>query len=156
MTTELKQPRRDPGLGVLLTAALGAVPVGMLVAAGGALLDGRAAAAGAAVGAGLVLTVLAAGSFIVHVVARSMPSASLLVALLTYGLQLAVLTAVLVSFNRSGALGEDLHAGWLATGLIAVTLTWVVGQIVAGARARVPLFDLPEPAAADRREAGAR
>ena len=88
MTTETKQVRRDPGLGVLLAAAVGAVPVGMLVALTGALVDGRPAALGAPVGAGLALTVLVTGSFVVHVVAHLMPSASLLVALLTYGLQL--------------------------------------------------------------------
>lgn len=156
MTTETKQVRRDPGLGVLSVAALAAVPVGLLVVVAGALVDGRPAALGAAVGAGLVLTVLVTGSFVVHVVAHLMPSASLLVALLTYGLQLVVLTAALVSFDRSGALGDEMQPGWLAAGLVAVTLAWVVGQIVLSARARVPLYDLPEPTVADRHEAGAR
>lgn len=156
MTTETKQVHRDPGLGVLLAAALGAVPVGMLVVASGAVVDGRPAALGAAVGAGLALTVLVTGSFVVHVVAHLMPSASLLVALLTYGLQLVVLTAALASLDRTGALGDEMRPGWLAAGLAAVTLAWVVGQIVLGARARVPLYDLPEPAVADRHEASAR
>ena len=49
-----------------------------------------------------------------------------------------------------------MRPGWLAAGLVAVTLTWVVGQIVLGARARVPLYDLPEPVVADRHEASAR
>ena len=102
------------------------------------------------------MTVLASGSFVVHVVARAMPSASLLVALLTYGLQITVLGAALLSFRRSGDLGETLHPEWLVAGVVAVTLTWVVAQIWSGARARVLLYDLPAVPASGREEAGAR
>ncbi len=35
-----------------------------------------------------------------------MPSASLLVAILTYGLQVVALTAVMTSLDRNGSLGE--------------------------------------------------
>ena len=156
MTTETKQHSRDTALGVLMAAALGAVFVGIATAVVGGLVDGRSAALGAAMGAGLALTVLASGSFAVHVVARVMPSASLLVALLTYGLQLTVLTAALVSFDRSGALGDELAPGWLAAGVVAVTAAWIVGQIILGARDRVLLYDLPEPVSPDSHEAGAR
>jgi hypothetical protein len=75
---------------------------------------------------------------------------------LTYGLQLTVLTGALVSFDRSGALGDQLAPGWLAAGVVAVTAAWIVGQIVLGARDRVLLYDLPEPVSPDSHEAGAR
>ena len=143
MTTESKLDIRDPGLGSLLAAALVALAVGLLVVVVAAFLGGRPESLGAAIGAAMVLTVLATGSFVVHVVARAMPPASLLVALLTYALQIAVLGAVLLSLQRSGALGDTVHAEWLATGLVAVTLTWVVAQIWASTRARVLLYDLP-------------
>lgn len=156
MSTETKQDHRDPGVTVLLVAALAAVPVGALVAGIAALADGRDGALGAAVGAGMVLTVLVSGSFVVHVVSRVMPSASLLVALLTYALQIAVLGAVMLSFDRSGDLGETLHPEWLAAGLVVVTVTWVVAQIWAGSHSRVLLYDLPAAPASDREEAGAR
>jgi ATP synthase protein I len=156
MSTETKQDQRDPGLAVLLSAALGAMGAGLVVVVLAAALGGRSEALGAAVGAGVVLTVLLTGSFAVHVVAHLMPSASLLVGLMTYGLQIAVLTAVLVSFDRSGALGDTLDGGWLFAGLLAVTVAWVCGQVWLGTRARIPLYDLPAPSASGRTEAGAR
>ncbi|WP_185995817.1 hypothetical protein [Nocardioides campestrisoli] len=156
MSTETTQDHRDPGLAVLLAAALAAVGVGLLAVAAAAVVDGRPAALGAAVGAGAVLTVLVFGSFAVHVVAQAMPSASLLVAILTYGLQIVALTAVMTSLDRNGSLGETVSGGWLVVGVVAITLAWVIAQVWFGARARIPAYDLREPATDDRQEAGAR
>ncbi|WP_110182584.1 hypothetical protein [Nocardioides solisilvae] len=156
MTTETMQDHRDPGLGVLLQAALAACALGLLVVAVAAAAGGREAALGAATGAGSVLTVLVLGSFVVHVVAHAMPSASLLVALLTYGLQLVVLTAVLTSFDRSGALGETLHPQWLVGGVVTVVVAWVCAQVWLGSRARVLLYDVRPALPSGREEAGAR
>jgi ATP synthase protein I len=156
MTPESKRHPGDPGLVVLLGAALAAVGVGILVVALGAALGGRSGALGAAIGAGLVITVLALGSFVVHVVAAAMPSASLLVALLTYALQIAVMAAVFVSLDRSGDLGPVVDREWLAGGVIAGTLVWVAAQTWLSTKARIPLYDLPQPAPSSREEVRAR
>lgn len=156
MTTETKHRPRDPGLGVLLGAASVALGAGALLVLVAGLTGGRPEALGAAVGAGATITVLAFGSFVVHVVATVMPSASVLVALLTYALQIVVLGAVFLGLSRSGELGEGVHREWLAAGLVAGTLVWTVAQIWLGARARIPLYDLPVHAAGEQREAGAR
>ncbi len=153
--TSQRQPG-DPGLGVLLGAVLAAVGAGIAVVALAALTGGRPSALGAAIGAGLVITVLALGSFVVHVVAAAMPSASLLVALLTYGLQLAVLIAVFAALDRSGDLGTVVSRGWLAAGVIVGTGVWIAAQTWLSTKARIPLYDLADPAASEREEAGAR
>jgi hypothetical protein len=53
---------------------------------------------------------------------------------------------VLLVVKRSGALGTDVHAGWVAGTVIAATLVWLVAQIVAATRSRRPLYDLPTAA----------
>lgn len=124
------------------TTALVAVLLSGVVVAG--FLRGDAAGAGALVGAGLVLGVLGLGSLSVSVIARLMPAASLLFALLTYTLQLVVLLAVFVALERSGALGETLDREWVGGTLIAGTIGWMIVQLTVATRARIPAFDLPE------------
>ena len=84
---------------------------------------------------------------VVSVVARMMPSASLLVALMTYALQLLVLAICVAAIERAGVGAEDLSRGWFATAVIVVTLLWVVGQLVAATRQRIPVYDLGQEAA---------
>lgn len=149
MTTESKQGTRT-GLSPLLGAvAAGAVGVLVLVVAG-ALTDGRAAVVGAVSGGVLTLAVFALGIAVVGAVARLMPSASLLVALMTYALQLLVLAVCVAAIDQSGVDGETLSRGWFAAGVITVTLLWMVGQLVAFTRQRIPVYDTPaEPAPAE-------
>lgn len=142
MTTESKQDTRT-GLSPLLGAlGAGAVAVLVLVVAA-ALVDGRAAVVGAAAGGVLTLAVFALGVAVVTVVARLMPSASLLVALMTYALQLLVLALCIAAIERAGVSDADLSRGWFAAAVIAVTLLWVTGQLVAATRQRIPVYELP-------------
>ena len=99
MTTP-SQRRPSPVVihGAVALAAL--VPAALVVAIAG-LAQGADAALAAAAGAGVVAIVLLFGSTTVDLVAGAMPSASLLVAMMTYGLQLAVLTAFLVSASAA-------------------------------------------------------
>lgn len=141
MTTESK-PGPRTGLSPLLGAvAAGAVAVLVLVVAA-ALTDGRAAVVGAASGGVLTLVVFALGIAVVGAVARVMPSASLLVALMTYALQLLVLALCITAIDRAGVGSETLSRGWFAAGVIAVTLLWMVGQLLAATRQRIPVYDL--------------
>lgn len=124
------------------TALLVAVLLGAVVTAG--FMTGDAAGSGALVGAGLVLGVLGLGSLSVSVIARLMPAASLLFALLTYTLQLVALLAVFVALERSGSLGETLDREWLGGTLIVGTIGWMVVQLTVATRARIPAFDVPD------------
>jgi hypothetical protein len=108
---------------VLRTAALVAV---LLVAVlGAAVLVDRSAAYGAAVGAAVVLGVFGGGSVAVSVVARALPGASLLFALLTYTLQVVVLLVIFAGLDDAGMLGTRIDRQWLSGTVIAGTLAWI-------------------------------
>lgn len=154
MTTDSK-PGPRTGLSPLLGAVgAGAVAVLLLVVAA-ALTDGRPAAVGAAAGGVLTLLVFALGIVFVGVVARLIPAASLLVALMTYALQLLVLALCITAIDRAGVDAETLSRGWFAAGVIAVTLLWMAGQLVATTRQRIPAYDLPAEKSADPARADA-
>src|SRR5690606_30052297 len=70
------------------------------------------------------------GAVVVGIAAGLMPQASMLVALLTYTLQLLVLTLVFVAFHQEGADVSALSSSWLGLGMIAATLGWITGQLV--------------------------
>jgi hypothetical protein len=140
MTTESKTGPRN-GLSPLLGAlASGAVVVVVLVVVA-ALVSGRPGVVGAGVGGVLTLAVFSLGIAAVGLVARLLPGASLLVALMTYVLQLLVLALVVAAIGRADVDGETLSRGWFAAAVIAVTVAWVVGQLVAATRQRIPLYD---------------
>lgn len=129
--------------GALVGAAGAAAAAGLVTALLGAVSD-TPAALGALVGAGLALAVLASGAFAVDAVARILPAASLLVALLTYTLQVVVLGLAFVALSGSGLLEERLDRAWLGGAVAVTTLVWVLAQVVLATRARIPAYDLPE------------
>ncbi len=147
MTTETA--RRAPGApsgawGPLLAAAGLALVCGLLATLLGAVLTGSGAAFGALAGTGFVLAVFAFGSFAVQAVAQLMPAASLLFALLTYTLQVALMALVFVALTRSGALDGPLDREWFAGTIIVGAMGWILGQVVLTTRARIPAYDLTE------------
>ena len=145
MTTESKTgPRRglSPVLGAL---AAGTVAVVVLLVVAG-IVDGRPGVVGAAVGGVLTLAVFALGLAAVGFVARLLPGASMLVALMTYTLQLLVLAVVVTAIDRADTGAESLSRGWFAAAVIVVTLTWLAGQLVAATRERIPVYDSPSEA----------
>ncbi len=141
MTTELKQDTRTGGSALLGAATACAVMLAALAVAG-ALLADQAAALGALAGGGLALLVFAFGTSVVHVVSGLMPSMSLMLALLTYALQLMVMAMVLVALETSGVAGDALSRGWFTTGVILITLMWMAAQVWLFTKLRIPLYDL--------------
>ena len=128
-------------------AALAVLAVGLLAVVAAAVFATKAAVLGALVGGGLVLFFFGFGAVTVNVVAAQLPSASLMVAVLTYTLEVTLLALVFVALTGSGATDKDVDATWLGLTAIAGTLTWTFAQIVGATRARQPIFDLPEPGA---------
>jgi ATP synthase protein I len=145
MTTESKQDTRQvhpAGVSPLLGASVAGAVTVIALSVVAALVDGGRGLAGAAAGGVLTLVVFVLGIGLVNLAARVLPAASLLVALLTYTLQLLVLALAVVALERSGVAGEDLSRGWFAASVIAVTVLWLLGQVVAATKQRIPAFDL--------------
>ena len=152
MTTESKHSTRSGSSPLLGALGSGVVAVLLLVGAA-AVVDGRPAVLGALVGGVLTLLVFALGVGLVSLVARLLPPASLLVALMTYVLQLLVL-GVCVGAIDASVDAATLSRGWFAAAVIAVTALWVVGQLVAATRQRIPAYETREGAVAADESAG--
>ncbi|MGB0101130.1 MAG: hypothetical protein WBP61_12700 [Nocardioides sp.] len=144
MTTETAARPRVPGTRALVRAALATVVLGLAATLVAALTSGSAAAWGAAIGTAIVVGVFAFGSFTVNLVASVMPAAALIVALLTYTLQVVAMALVFVALSRSEALDASVDPAWLAGTVIAGTIVWLTVQVVVATTTRIPVYDLPE------------
>lgn len=142
MTTETPLSHPRVSARVLWVTGLVAAALGLALALFGLLLDGSAAAFGALVGSGLAVTVLWGGATVVDLVAGVLPSASLLIAVLTYGLQVVLMGLALLVLGRSGLLDSAVDRHWVGGSVIAVTATWLVAQITLTMRRRIPAYDL--------------
>ncbi len=142
MTTTAAQPDRT--LTVLRAGALWMLVSAVATTLVAALAGGSREALSALAGAGVVLVFFLFGMTIVSMAARVMPGASLMVAMLTYVLQVVAL-ALVAAQVPSTPVGEDIAAGWLAAGVIAATFAWMGGVLLA--TVRLPLTPLPGPRA---------
>jgi ATP synthase protein I len=168
MTTapQTTSPGPRPGVaGPLVRRALvTTVVLGAVLAGVGAIAAGTPAALGAAIGTAMVCAFFAVGALVLDVVAGLAPAASLLVALLTYTLNVVLVAVFFVTMKQSGLLDHDVDARWLAGGVIAATLAWLAAQVVATMRARIPVYEIGSSnrsgdtpsGAPDGPEAGAR
>lgn len=145
MTTETRPVTRDWGTAALVKTTLATALLGLGVTVVGALAVGSAAAYGAAMGTALVVAVFGFGTFTVNAVAALMPAASLMVALLTYTLQLVAMALAFVSLSKSGLFDETVDRTWLGCTVIACTLMWTMVQLVLSTSRRIPIYDLPDP-----------
>jgi len=132
-----------PGARVVVRAAALTGLAGALLVVVAAAVHGGEAAAAAAVGAGLVLLVVSFGTLSLHVVASAMPAMSLLVALVTYVTQLAIVLLVFLAITRGDVFSSDQARGWLAASMVLATVVWTAAHLVLTARERAPYFDLP-------------
>jgi ATP synthase protein I len=137
---------------VVRTAFVGTLAAGLAAVALAAVAAGGAAAAGVLVGTAMVCVFFGFGAVVLNVVAALTPAVSLLVALLTYTLQVTLMGVVLLALRRSGALVSAVDARWLAGTVIGGTLVWLGAQIYAHMHSREPLYDL----APTHPQAGAR
>ena len=158
MTTTASPPR-GRNLRVLLMAGgcvAAALAVTTLV---GGLADGSRGALGVLAGGGITFALLLFGLVTVMAGSALAPHASMLIALMTFLLQVALVATAFVALGSSVLVGTTLSSGWLATGVIVTAVAWMVGHLVGTARARIPAWDvdLPGPAEGSRssREVGA-
>lgn len=130
-----------PGLRVLVVASL----AGLVVVASTTLVagwwHGGDAAAAAGVGGGVALAVFGVGTLVVHLVSGLLPQMSLLVALLTYTLQLLVMALVVTGLADTSIADTATSRGWFVAAVIAVTLGWLITQVWQATRLRIPAFE---------------
>ena len=128
------------GLAVNLVGAGLVVVVGALVAAVGAGLGlavgGRPQVLGAVLGAGLMTGFYLFGTVTVGLVAAYAPRASLLVALLTYVLQVGALALVLAALQGSQGSRSvaEVDTRWTGAAVVAATVLWLVLLVVRAVR----------------------
>lgn len=142
MTTETKPRTPNSGVGVLLGAAFLALLAGLPVALLGLVQHGASAAKPALIGAIVAVTVFAFGALVVNAVAGLMPRAALMVALLTYTLQVVVLALLFAVLGGLAMFDGDRERSWLAAGLIVSTLAWLAAHIAIVSRQRIAVYDL--------------
>ncbi len=160
MSTVSAEEHSRAGQGVrdgLVSNLVGAglvVAVGAAVAAGGVLLAlataGRPQALGAVLGAGLMSAFYLFGTVTVSLVAAYAPRASLLVALLTYVLQVGALALVLAEVQASPASGSTLDVAWTGGAVVVATVAWLVLLVVRAVRST----PRPEPPSSSVSEKG--
>lgn len=126
---------RDALVPMVLGAAFTVVAVGVLAVIAAAAA-GERALAGALTGGLAVLGVLLFGVLTMALVVRFAPEASLLVAMVTYIAQIAVLFALFVRYQKDEAMQAAMAPGWLAGSIAAATVAWVLGQLLGAWRAR--------------------
>lgn len=146
MTTAMTVRTPDSGLPLLLSAAVAALVAGAIVVALGAIFSGTPAAYGALAGTFIVVGVFGFGAFTLNLVARMVPAMALLVALMTYTFQVAMMALLMLVLTRSGLLEDTLDRIWLGIAIVVGAIVWLTAQIVATMRARIPVFDLPPEA----------
>ncbi len=143
MTTDPQSPRRRASTFVLTGAALVTLVLGGVATLLAALLEGREAAWGSLTGTAVVVGVFGLGALVVDQVAGLLPGAALLVALLTYTLQVVAMAALFLGLSGSGLLDTSIDRGWLAGTIVAGTLVWLVAHVLMAVRVRIPVYDLP-------------
>lgn len=150
-TTTATAPRRQgmaiTGMRPLVVAsvAVSMVAVGAVAAAG--LAGGTDPAYAALVGGLMAVGILLSGTFVVNAVAGLMPSMSLLVALLTYVLQVVGMGVAFLALSGSGLTQTAQSRGWLSGTVIACTAAWLIAQVWSATHARIPVYDLETPEA---------
>jgi ATP synthase protein I len=113
---------------LLLTLVIGAAGAALAVLTG----QGERQVLGVLVGAGTVGAFFLFGALTTGFVAAHAPRASLLVALMTYTLQVLLLALLLAAVAGSPELQESLDERWLGGAVLAGALAWT-GALVAGA-----------------------
>jgi ATP synthase protein I len=129
MTTERPAPTPSFRVSGVRPALAVTVVVGLAAALAALVFGGRPQLVGVLAGAGLVVAFFLFGALSTSVVAALAPRISLVVALLTYTLQVVLLALVLVVVQRSDAGGRTLDVSWLAGTVIVATLCWTAALV---------------------------
>lgn len=152
MTTTTATAFRSQGSGItgmrpLFGASVAVSVVAASAVALAAVTAGADPAYAALVGGLMAVGILLSGTFVVNAVAGLMPSMSLMVAMLTYLLQVVMMGVAFLALSTSPLAETAQNRGWLSGTVIACTAAWLIAQMWSSTHARIPVYDLEEPAA---------
>ena len=140
-------PRQQPsvrvpgvGPGLATTFLIGLTASGLALATGG-----RPELVGALVGTAVVAGFFVFGMLNTAIAAAFAPRAALVVALLTYTMQVGALGLLLVALSRSDSTADALDVRWLGGTVIAGALGWTLALVLD--TLRTPIDTTPIPAA---------
>ncbi len=150
MTTNTAPAERAPR--VLHAAVLWVLVSTAVITVAGAVTQGRTGALSALLGSGIVLVFFIFGAVVVGAASQLAPQTALLVAMVTYTLQVVLVALIFAALTEADAFDTALSPGWLAGALIVDTFAWMAGQLIATLRAPIPPWDGP---VSDGQEAGA-
>ncbi len=139
MTTVRSTPERPAP--VLRSAVLPSLVVGALCSVVALLVDGDEGFLGAAVGALCVVAFFGFGQLVLQVFRDIAPSLLLVIALMTYLLQVVALVAVYVAIQDNQAWQAAISTTALGVTAIVTTMVWMAGLVHAARRERIPLFE---------------
>ncbi|MFL6109474.1 MAG: hypothetical protein ACJ72L_21120 [Marmoricola sp.] len=140
MTTNTAPQDRTPRV---LVAAVFWVLVSIVVTAATGLSQGMTEARSALLGGGIVVAFFVFGAVVVGTAARLVPGTAVMIAMVTYTLQVVLVGLVFAALTDSSAFDSALSAGWLAAGLIVGTFAWMAGQLVTTLRTPIAPWEGP-------------
>lgn len=143
--TTATAPRRTPGppwraLRVEIVVTVVLTAIGASVAG---VLRGAPQTWGVLVGTALVVGFFTAGAFADGLAATLAPATSLVVALMTYLLQVLVLAAVFVLLVGTGIVPDRIDPLWLGGTILVGTLLWTAALVRTALTERRPVYDEP-------------
>lgn len=116
--------------------------IGAVLATCAALTTGPSGAWGVVVGVVLTFASLGLGSVVLAWVTDITPAMSLVVALMTYTLQVVLLLAAYVVLQGDESARAAVSGPWLGGTVIATTVVWLALQVRSLFTSRQPYFDL--------------
>lgn len=132
---------RSPGSPVR-AAATASLAVGLVSAAVSTAAGGPRGLVGAVLGVLVVGGFFGFGQVVLSTLRDVEPSMLLVVALLSYLLQVVVLLALFAAFQRHPAWADIASPTAFGVTILGCTLAWTTGLVIASRRQRVPLYDL--------------
>lgn len=147
MTQQTAPKGSNPFHVVLRGALVPAAAAGVLAAVVLGLARGPAGGISAAIGVVIALAFFASGLLVMgrFVTDTKNPMLFMAVGMTIYFAQILVLLGVLIISRRIDAL--DSWAAGVA--MLVAVIVWQVAQVVAWRRARVPVYDAPDPSGGD-------
>ncbi len=132
---------RTPSGQVVRSAVVPSLAAGLLAVGTAAALAGGAGALGAVVGTACVLTFFGFGHVALTSIRMVSPWLSLVIALMTYALQVLALLAVYALFQSSPGWREAVSSTAVGLTVLACTGVWLAGLLHAARRTRTPIFE---------------
>jgi len=141
MTTKTAPEQRTPR--VLLSGVLWVLGSTAAATVAAALSRGSTESLSALLGGGIVLVFFTFGAVVVGSASQLAAHLALVVAMVTYTLQVVLVALVFAALTEADAFDADLSAGWLAGALIAGTFAWMAGQLIATLRSPIAPWEGP-------------